>query len=146
MLVGLLIASDMRSDLSGLQPAFEVWADGVELAGWPQLRQAATPPGDRVRMLGSMMDGYRPVADGAPVAMFVLMPEAGHLFHPAHRVREQMVEVWLAKGMSVIHKDQDMVWVEGVLRRSEGRSAWAMTNAFIARAGDRAIAQWFAPH
>ena len=96
-------------------------------------------------MLGYMMDGYRPVPDGAPVAMFVLMPEAGHLFHPAHRIPDEMVEVWLAEGASVAYKDRDMVWVEGLLRRSEGRAAYAMTNAFVARADERAIAQWFAP-
>jgi hypothetical protein len=143
--MGLLIASDMRSDLSELQPVFKLWADGVELVGWPQLRPDTALSEHRVRMLGYMMDGYRPVADGAPVAMFVLMPEAGHLLHPAHRVREEMVEVWLAEGTSVAYKDRDMVWVEGLLRRSEGRSAWAMTSAFVARADERAIAQWFAP-
>jgi len=143
--MGLLIASDMRSDLSELRPVFKVWADGVELLGWPQLRPGSAPPEYRVRMLGYMMDGYRPVADGAPVAMFVLMPEAGHLFHPAHRVPEEMVEVWLTEGTSVAYKDRDMVWVEGLLHRSEGRSMWAMTDAFVARADERAIAQWFAP-
>lgn len=144
LLMALLIASDMRSDLSELRPVFKLWADGAELVGWPQLRPDAALPRDRARMLGYMMDGYRPVPDGAPVAMFVLMPDAGHLLHPAHRIREEMVEIWLTQGASVTYKDRDMVWVEGLLRRSEGRSAYAMTDAFVARADQRAIALWFA--
>jgi hypothetical protein len=107
-------------------------------------------PTGPVRMLGYMMDGYHPVRDGTYVKMFVLMPEAGQLLHPAHRLRDEMVEVWLAGGQSIPYMDRNLVWVEGKLQRirqkaRDGLASYAIREAAIERAPDRDIMRWFAP-
>jgi hypothetical protein len=77
----VLVALNMRSDLSDLTPA-EALPDGTAvLIGWQDLEipegktmsleQARSQLGRRVRMLGYMMDSHG--------RMFVLMPEAGYI-------------------------------------------------------------------
>ncbi len=141
LLMAALIAADIRMDLSELRPTRSTWADGVALVGWPELPEI---PRQRVRMLGYMMDSHPPAADGTPVDHFLLMPDAGHIFHPAHRIREEMVLVRLAEGMPVPYADRGMVWVEGLLRKSDGQAAYAITQATVARADEHAVAAWFA--
>jgi hypothetical protein len=140
LLMVLLIAADMRMDLSELEPNRIVAEAATPLIGWPRLREGNLPQG-RVRMAGYMMDGHRPVPDGTAVTMFMLMPEAGQLFHPAHRTLDEMVEVWLPPGRTIPYKDRRMVSVEGSLRLT---GAFAMVGAQVASADERDIANWFA--
>lgn len=62
-----------------------------------------------------MMDVYRPVPDGAKAGMFILMPEAGHFLHPAHRIPEEMVEVSPVRPLPFQYRR--LVWVWGLLGR-----------------------------
>ena len=130
LLACILVGMDMRSDLSELKP--------VTILGWPDLAHWSSQ--SPVKMLGYMMDGYQPAREGAQVSMFILMPEAGHLLHPAHREADGMVEVWLTR--PVPFKFRSLVWVSGVLER---RPAYAMTNAAIEPATETDIARWFTP-
>ena len=80
--------------------------------------------------------------------MFVLMPEAGHFLHPAHRIPEEMVEVWLNR--PVWFKYRRLVWVSGTLTRTSNspnsdKALFAMHNALITPAADPEIARWFTP-
>jgi hypothetical protein len=137
ILAFVLVALNMRSDLSDLMPA-EALPDGAAvLIGWQDLEipegkqvsleQTRSRPERRVRMLGYMMDSYgmdgrTPSPDGSPVSMFVLMPEAGHMLHPAHRIPDQMVEVWPAS--PVPFRFRSLVWSTGNLARTRGPHGW----------------------
>jgi hypothetical protein len=158
LLTYLLIAADMRSDLSGLKSRPADARGGAVLVGWKDLemsdeagrkQRTAELPGGRARMLGYMMDGYQTVQDGTAVRMFILMPEAGQLLHPAHRIPDEMVEVWLDGGRSVPYTDRKLVWVEGNLRKirqktTGGHACYAIGEATVEHASERDITRWFA--
>ena len=142
----ILVAMDMRADLSELKPARHASENGVVPVGWEDLGQRSVP--GRVRMIGYMMDGYSRRTQSRAVDMFVLLPEAGHFLHPAHRVPNQMVEVW--PNHLVHFEERELVWVEGTLNRTIGRhaddtAAWAMGDAEVIAAAPREIATWFQP-
>jgi hypothetical protein len=159
ILAYLLIAADMRVNLSGLKPRYAVWVDGTSLVGWENL--GSNQPlnsgirlngstGVRVCMLGYMMKGHQTVPDGTPINMFVLMPEAGHLLRPARSNPNEMVQISLAGGKTISYKDRSMVWVEGLLRECRGSSAeqtaaYSITQASATKASDRDIAAWYVP-
>jgi hypothetical protein len=137
---------DMRTDLSELNPAKRVEDNGFVPVGWQQLEQRGIQ--GRVRMIGYMMDGYQPSPDGARVDMFVLLPEAGQFFHPAHRIPNQMVEVRPRR--PIPFQNRQLVWVRGTLNRTTGKpgeakAAWAIGNAEVEPAEPRDISQWFEP-
>ncbi len=149
-LTGALIAIDMRTDLSGLKAKPGTDADGLRTFGWSDLE--ALGPGQQTpaRMLGYMMDGYKPVPDNTPVETFMLMPEAGHLLHPAHREPEEMVEVWMPLDTPIRYTDRRLVQVSGMLRRKEAKpreavAAFTMSNAEVRFAAERQITDWFVP-
>jgi len=77
LLTCLLIAADMRIDLSELEPKRAGTEAGASLVGWATLdsEKPADLPRGKVRMLGYRMDGYQAVPDGTPVKMFMLMPD-----------------------------------------------------------------------
>lgn len=146
------MAADIRTDLSELRPAKGPGDPSGMLIGWPDLEEYARhpvgEPDARVRMLGYMMDGYQTYPDGAQLQMFILMPEAGQFLHPAHRVPNEMVEVWL--GQPVPFKFRALVWVSGILQRTgnsprDEKASWAMRDAETERAEQREITRWFAP-
>jgi hypothetical protein len=139
LLTWLLIAADMRSDLSELTPR-RATAEGVPLVGWKEL--AARPDG-RVRMLGYMMGGNRPLRDGTPVTMFILMPEAGQFLLPAQRTPGAMVAIRIAHGQSVPFRFRSLVWTQGILRKQT--LAYTMEEATAQPAGEREIGRWFTP-
>jgi hypothetical protein len=158
ILAYVLVAADMRDDLSELKPA-AVSGDAA-LIGWPDLNpgydrpaQTRWPAGTRVRMLGYMMDGYRSVPEGAEAGMFILMPEAGHFLHPAHRIPEEMVEVRPVRPLAF--QSRRLVWVWGLLGRvtREAKSGmprreaalFAMSDAEVRPADNIEIARWFIP-
>jgi hypothetical protein len=133
ILAFILVGADMRSDLSDLIPREALPDQSAVLIGWSDLQipegrsvsleQMRSESQRRVRMLGYMMDGYadpghKPSPDNAPVRMFVLLPEAGQILHPAHRICDQMVEIWLAQ--SAPFKYRSLVWATGELARAHG--------------------------
>lgn len=139
LLTWLLLAADMRSDLSELTPR-QANAAGIPLVGWRNL--AARPEG-RVRMLGYMMDRNQPARDGMPVTMFILMPKAGQFLQPAQRTPGAMVAIRLAHGQSVPFRFRSLVWTQGILRR--GTAVYTMEEASAQPAGEREIGRWFTP-
>jgi hypothetical protein len=122
-----LAAMDMRSDLDQLRSSGQPDDKGAVPMGWSELTQSdlaaglSTTEGEgprRVRMIGYMMDGNRPSRDREQVSMFILLPEAGQLLHPAHRIPNLMVEVWPLH--SVNFRYRQLVWVSGTLNRTIG--------------------------
>jgi hypothetical protein len=162
ILAFVLVAADMRSDLSELIPSESLPDHAATLIGWadleiPQgrsmsLEEMRWQPGRRVRMLGYMMDGYgdghRPSQDRATIRTFVLLPEAGHILHPAHRIPDQMVEIW--PNRPATFRFRSLVWVEGLLARTATRpdaerALYAMTQADVQPAPQSDITLWFRP-
>jgi hypothetical protein len=142
----ILVAADIRTDLSELKPAKQADDAGFVPAGWPELENGGAQ--GRVRMIGYMMDGYRPSPDGSNVDIFVLLPEAGQFLHPAHRIPNQMVEVRPRR--PVRFRNRQLVWAVGLLNRTMGKAgeetaAWAMGDAEVQPAEPRDIPKWFQP-
>jgi hypothetical protein len=80
-------------------------------------REAALVPSDsEVQALGYMFDGDRPVSKGEWVKEFVLLPEAGTLIHPAHRIRDQLITVHLEHSKGVQFAPRVLIWVWGRFR------------------------------
>jgi hypothetical protein len=137
---------DIRVDLSELRAAvITVSEEDASLVGWSDLaRRTGEGP---ARMLGYMMDGDQSSRDGAPVTMFVLMPEAGQFLHAAHRIPEEMVEVRMRDPKPFRYRQ--LVWAVGRLSRTMGsdrdHAAWAMINANVEPASEREITRWFSP-
>ncbi len=77
VLAYILVAADMRTDLSDLMPSEALADPSMALVGWEDLEiprgksasleQSRWQPERRVRMLGYMMDADKPARDGAPV-------------------------------------------------------------------------------
>jgi hypothetical protein len=143
LLTYALIATDMRMDLSELKPRQTTSENGDAPVGWANLAAGCRRNGP-VRMLGYMMDGYPAVRDGTPVTTFLLMPEAGHLLHPAQRIPGKMVDIRLAQGQSLPFRNRSLVWVAGVLRKNGGVN-YAMAEALARPAEERDITRWFNP-
>ena len=148
VLAYILVAADMRSDLSDLKPARALADEATALIGWPDLEHLHWNSPPRARMLGYMMDGYTPTPDGSQVEMFILMPEAGHFLHPAHRVPDEMVEIWLTRPQPFTYRR--LVWVSGVLSRTpaprqSGKASYVMQEAQVEPALQSDITRWFKP-
>jgi hypothetical protein len=154
----ILVAADMRSDLSELKPMQSPVDQATPLVGWQDLeipegqsvsaeqRRWQTPR--RVRMLGYMMEGEPPSQEGAPATLFVLLPEAGHILHPAHRIPDQMVEIRLTHAAPF--RFRSLVWVSGTLiRTADGpksdKAMYAMTDASVEPAAQSDVTRWFSP-
>jgi hypothetical protein len=124
----VLVAMDMRSDLDELKSSGPTDDKGAVPIGWPELKgrhylsaadDTALWEGRRqVRMIGYMMDGYKPSRDGEQVNMFILLPEAGQFLHPAHRISNQMVEVRPTHPLAFRYRE--LVWASGILNRTFG--------------------------
>jgi hypothetical protein len=149
MFVGaFLISRDIKPDLSDGQPRSQSPGDMAIPVGWSSLReeQGALPQnGAIVKMPGYMMDGYHFARNGSAVNMFVLMPEAGHLLHPAHRIPDEMVEVWPER--AVVFENREMVWVTGRFEHlagsAEEHALYALRGASVASASQTDLAGWF---
>ncbi len=147
LLAAALVAMDMRTDLSEFKSTGQVDDKGAVPVGWPDLARQNEGT-ERVRMIGYMMDGYRPSRDGSTVDMFVLMPEAGQFLHPAHRIPNQMVDVHPSH--PVVFRYRALVWVTGTLNRTmsahgDEKAAYAMITAEVTPATARDIGKWFRP-
>jgi hypothetical protein len=158
ILAFILVATDMRVDLSELKPVQTLAAEdnGAQPVGWPDLETQNGRPASldqarwqsRVRMIGYMMDESRPLRDGTPVDMFVLMPEAGQWLHPAHHIPDQMVEIRLRQPS--LFEYRRLVWASGVLGRTAGTPAsekplYQIVDAVVEPAAARDISRWFRP-
>jgi len=167
ILAFILVAADMRSDLSELIPREALADQSAALIGWADLEipegrsvsleQRRWQPQRRVRMLGYMMEGYasdgtsdghKPARDGAPVEMFILLPEAGQILHPAHHVPDQMVEIWPKRPTQL--RFRSLVWATGILARKPGRregdkALYAMTDSDVKPTVQSDITLWFKP-
>jgi hypothetical protein len=122
------IAATLQDDLSDLAP-IRGTEKGATLLNWSSLlredhaeadTRSALRTGMEVRALGYMVDGGRVPRDGEPVREFYLLPDAGHLFHPAHRHGDQMIAVHLDDGVRVRFSSRSLVWVWGSLRILQG--------------------------
>lgn len=69
--------------------------------------------GTDVQALGYMFDGERPTSKGEWVREFILLPEAGNLVHPAHRIRDQMIAVHVEDGKGIQFSPGALTWVWG---------------------------------
>ena len=99
-------------------------------------------------MLGYMMDGDEPFHEGAAVRAFLLLPDAGHILHPAHRIPDQMVKVTLAT--PGVFRYRRLVWVSGTFGRTgkterSGQAMYEITNGSVSFASDAEIVRWFEP-
>jgi len=92
------------------------------LQDYPHLPNAGVviPTGAETQALGYMIDSGRPVGKGELIQDFVLMPEAGNLMHPAHRVPDQMIWVHLVSDERIQFNARTLVWVWGNLEMSSG--------------------------
>jgi hypothetical protein len=80
--------------------------------------------------------------------MFVLMPEAGQILHPAHHIPDQMVEVRVTRPTTYHYRS--LVWATGFLSRTNAgrygdRALYSMADADVAPAVQGDITLWFKP-
>jgi hypothetical protein len=124
----LIITATLRPDLSGLTPAGDS-SGNYSILNWSSLIRAHSHTlesgstvfaGAAVRALGYMVDGDLAIGEGEWVDTFVLVPEGGNLFDPAHRFGDQMILVSLQKDARVQFTSNALVWVWGILRASSG--------------------------
>jgi len=120
--------STTEPDLAELTPTNPHAGNSLVL-GWPALLQnhpqvtdaeSRIPAGIEVQALGYMVDGDRVVDKGELVQEFILIPEAGNLLHPAHRIPDQMIAIHLAEGIRIQFLPRALVWVWGRFRVSPG--------------------------
>jgi hypothetical protein len=130
-------------------------ADGYELLAWPSLERARRAlsvsgigNGAKLRALGYMMERDRPIRDGDRVELFVLLPDRGSTFHPAHRFGDQMIEVRLALGVPATFHERALVWAFGTLRCLPGDPAgheplYRLEDAQVESANEADISKYF---
>ena len=74
--------------------------------------------GAEVQGLGYMIDSDQSVRKGEWVSQFVLLPEAGNLLHPAHRIRDQMITVHLEDRKGIQFSFRALIWARGTFAAS----------------------------
>jgi hypothetical protein len=116
------IVSTTEPDLSDLAPIRQPPGHSV-LLSWPALRRGQFSAAAPVQALGYMVESDRAPHPGERVRDFVIVPEAGNLLHPAHRVPNEMIEVRLCEGEQIQFNPRSLVWVWGVFRTSPGDPA-----------------------
>jgi hypothetical protein len=124
----LVTNSTSEPDLSKLTP-IRPRAGRYLVLDWPALLQnkprvsktgTVIPAETEVQALGYMMDGDRSIGKDQWVQDFVLLPEAGTLLHPAHRMRDQMIAVHLEDGTRIQFSLRALVWVRGNIKAAAG--------------------------
>ncbi len=114
-LLGMVVIHSLtlRPDLYDLVARPVNQSGSPPVIGWSGL---AGGLGDRrIRMLGYMMDNEPAIPDGKLVSNFVLVPEAGALLHPAHRIPDEMIDIRLRSGGAIRFQSRQLVWAEGLL-------------------------------
>jgi len=121
-------ASTSEPDLSDLTPISQR-AGNYLVLNWSSLLQdrahglnteTVIPSGAEVQALGYMMKSDQSTGKDQGGQDFVLLPEAGNLLHPAHRIRDQMIAVHLDDGTRTQFAPRALVWVWGNFRASAG--------------------------
>jgi hypothetical protein len=149
-------AATSEPDLAELVPINSRIANYVVL-NWSELlrdhvsdtREAALVPSDsEVQALGYMFDGDWTVSKGEWVKEFVLLPEAGTLIHPAHRIRDQLITVHLEDSNGVRFAPRVLIWVWGKFRVSSepaarSRPLYTLEQARVKLADQADIARYF---
>jgi hypothetical protein len=127
----LLIAMSSEPDLAELGRVPQPDGAPVVLT-WPELSRdrphalnaaVAVSLGARVVAVGYMMDHGPSVRAGEMVRSFLLLPEAGNLLHPAHRISDQMIEAHLADPDGIPFAHRRLIRVVGKLRLRRGEPA-----------------------
>jgi hypothetical protein len=155
---GLLLAISVtsRPDLSNLIPIKSSEGNHI-LLHWsallrdhPQSLDAGSPlfNGAPVQALGYMIESDRASAEGESVLDFVLLPDAGNLFHPAHQFGDQMIAVHLDPDARARFVSRALVWVWGTFRASAGDPAgskplYALDRAHVQPANKEEIPKYF---
>ena len=146
------IAATLRPDLSDLAPVRGAAGSG-NLLDWSRLLRESHSPaafrtGAEVRALGYMMESERVPREGEWVREFYLLPDAGNIFHPAHRDGDQMIAVHLADDALVRFSQRELVWVWGSFQSLPGdaegsRPFYALERAHARRADESEIRRYF---
>jgi hypothetical protein len=118
----LAIVSTTEPDLSDLTPIRQTPGQYELLNGF-DLRQGRLSAESFVLALGYMVESDRSLHTGDWVRGFVLLPEAGNLLHPAHRIPDEMIAVRLREGEQIQFSPRRLVWVWGTFRPSPGDPA-----------------------
>jgi hypothetical protein len=118
----LAVVSTTEPDLSDLKPILQPSSQYM-LLDWFALRQGRFSVEGSVQALGYMVESGRSLHTGDWVRDFVLLPEAGNLLHPAHRIPDQMTAVHLREGEQIQFSPRSLVWVWGTFRASSGDPA-----------------------
>ena len=82
----------------------------------------AVPSGTRMSSRYESVVPRPSITKVVEVVEFVLLPEAGNLLHPAHRVGDQMISVHVADGERAQYSPMALTWVWGILRVLPGES------------------------
>ena len=118
----LAIVSTTEPDLSDLTPIRQTPGQDV-LLNWFALRQGRLSAVSWVQALGYMVESDRSAHTGDLIRDFVLLPEAGNILHPAHRIPDEMIAVQLREGEQIQFSPRRLVWVWGKFRVSPGDPA-----------------------
>jgi len=118
------------------------------LLNWYALRQGEFSPAGSIQALGYMLEGDRPLHTGDSIRDFVLLPEAGNILHPAHRIPNQMIAVHLREGEQIQFSPRSLVWVWGTFRAGTGDPAslhaiYHLDQAQAKRADKSEISKYF---
>jgi hypothetical protein len=104
--------------------------------------------GSQVQAIGYMVEADRPIGEGQWLQDFVLLPEAGHFLHPAHRFGDQMITVHLEPDTRVRYSSRALVWVYGTFRAFAGdpvgsKPLYALDRARVQAAERAEILKYF---
>ena len=118
----LAIVSTTEPDLSDLTPIRQPPGQ-YELLNWFALRHGRFSAQASVQALGYMVESNRSPHTGDRIRDFIVLPEAGNLLHPAHRIPDEMIAVRLRDGELIQFSPRRLVWVWGTFRVSPGDPA-----------------------
>jgi hypothetical protein len=118
----LAVVSTTEPDLSDLTPIGQPPGQ-YELLNWFALRHGRLSRQAAVLALGYMVENDRSPHTGELVRDFVLLPEAGNILHPAHRIPDEMIAVHLRESGQIQFSPRRLVWVWGTFRVSPGDPA-----------------------
>jgi hypothetical protein len=113
----LAIVTTTEPDLSDLKPIRQLQGRYV-LLDWLALGHGQFSAAAAVQALGYMLENDRSVHTGEWVRDFIMLPEAGNILHPAHRIPDQMIAVRLGEGEQIQFAPRSLVWVWGTFRAS----------------------------
>jgi hypothetical protein len=143
----LAIVSTTEPDLSHLTPIRRA-PDGYVLLNWFALQQGRISSEASAQALGYMVESDRARHTGEWVRDFVLLPDAGNLLHPAHRIPDQMIAIRLRESEQIQFSPRSLVWVWGMFRESPADPAgiqplYHLDEARVKRADKADIAKYF---